>query len=169
MVTIRQVQETDGLALSLLLNQLDAETPFMAMGEQNSAEELSQHLGLFIDSAAQVLLVVETKDMQLIGFAIGITGYISGDRNTAALVIGIKQAHVGMGFGRQLLTHIEDWAQDAQLQQLELAVMNNNDNAIVFYENMGFKQQIIQPGSLVSELTKNELYMIKAVNLQEAE
>ena len=76
MVTIRQVKETDGLAFSQLLKQLDAETPFMAMGEHNSAEELSQHLGLFIDSAVQVLFVVEAQDKKLIGFAIGIAGYI---------------------------------------------------------------------------------------------
>ena len=116
MTIIRQVQEADGIALSKLLNQLDAETPFMAMGEQNSAEALTQHLGLFIDSAAQTLLVIEAKDTKLIGFAIGITGYIRGDSHTAALVIGIEQAHVGLGLGRQLLTHIEDWAQRSALQ-----------------------------------------------------
>lgn len=181
MVTIRQVKETDGLAFSQLLKQLDAETPFMAMGEHNSAEELSQHLGLFIDSAVQVLFVVEAQDKKLIGFAIGIAGYISGDSNTAALVIGIVQASVGMGLGRQLLAHIEAWAQRSALLQLELAVMIDNDNAIRFYEHAGFKQQlglpiasaikqaitppVTQENDQVNELTENELYMLKVVHL----
>lgn len=165
MVLIRQVQVTDAVALSALLSKLNAETPFMAMGEQNSAAELSEHLELFIDSATQVLFVIE-DGAKLIGFAIGITGYISGDSNTAALVIGIVQANIGMGFGGQLLAHIEAWAQGAQLQRLELTVMINNENAIVFYEKAGFKQQTVKPREMIPDLTENELYMLKVVNFK---
>jgi len=101
MVIIRPVKVTDAHALSTLFSQLNNETPFMAMGEKNSATELSRHLELFINSTTQVLYVIERDNHNLIGFAIGITGYISGDSHTASLVIGIQQASIGLGLGRQ--------------------------------------------------------------------
>jgi len=165
MVIIRPVKAADANALSALFSQLDNETPFMAMGEKNNAAELSEHLDLFINSATQVLYVIEQDGHKLLGFAIGITGYISGDSDTASLVIGIVQASIGKGLGKQLLLHVEAWARLHKLHQLELTVMIDNKNAIVFYENAGFKQQITKPAGMIDALTGNELYMAKAVNL----
>ena len=160
---IRPVKEADAKALSALLSPLDNETPFMAMGDNNSATELSEHLALFINSATQVLYVIEQDGHKLLGFAIGIAGYISGDSHTASLVIGIVQASIGKGLGQQLLLHVEAWARLHKLQQLELTVMIDNENAIVFYKHAGFKQQIAKPAGMIGELTENELYMVKVV------
>jgi len=165
MVIIRPVKVTDAHALSTLFSQLNNETPFMAMGEKNSATELSSHLELFINSTTQVLYVIERDNHNLIGFAIGITGYISGDSHTASLVIGIQQASIGLGLGRQLLAHVEEWARLSKLKQLELTVMISNTYAIVFYKNNGFKQLISKQQGVIDDLTENELYMVKAVNL----
>ncbi|GIC75977.1 GNAT family N-acetyltransferase [Moritella sp. F3] len=160
---IRPVRMSDAHALSILFTQLNTETPFMAMGEQNSAAELCEHLALFINSPTQVLYVIEAENQPLLGFAIGIAAYISGDRHSVSLVIGIEQASIGRGLGRQLLLQVEAWARLHQLQQLELTVMVNNINAIKFYENTGFKQQTIKPSGMVDDLASNELYMRKAV------
>lgn len=157
---------SDAQALSTLFSQLNDETPFMAMGEQNSAAELSENLALFINSATQVLYVIEEDNSKLLGFSIGITGYISGDRNTASLVIGIVQASTGKGLGQQLLLHVETWAQQSKLQQLELTVMLENKNAIAFYNTAGFKQQITKPAGMIGDFNENELYMLKAVKQQ---
>ena len=162
---IRPVKVTDAHALSVLFTQLNDETPFMAMGDKNSASELSEHLTLFINSATQVLYVIEQDNHKLIGFAIGITGYISGDSHTASLVIGIQQASIGLGLGGQLLAHVETWARLFKLKQLELTVMITNENAIVFYKTNGFKQLISKPQGMIDDLAENELYMVKAVNL----
>jgi len=159
MVIIRSVKDADANALSALFSQLDSETPFMAMGEQNSATELSEHLALFINSATQVLYVIEQDQYKLLGFAIGITGYISGNSHTAALVIGIQQASIGRGFGLQLLAHVEMWALRSKLTQLELTVMADNKNAIVFYNNHGFKPMAATSLGIV----EHELYMLKVL------
>ncbi|MDX2319061.1 MAG: GNAT family N-acetyltransferase [Moritella sp.] len=164
MLIIRPIKVCDAQALSALFSQLDDETPFMAMGEHNSAIELSEHLGLFINSATQVLYVIEQDGHKLLGFAIGISGYISGDSNTAALVIGIQQASIGKGLGRQLLAHVETWARLLKLKQLELTVIITNENAIGFYKRNGFKQIIVKPAGMIDDLTENELYMVKALN-----
>ncbi|QUM88055.1 GNAT family N-acetyltransferase [Moritella sp. 36] len=165
MEIIRPVKVTDAHALSALFSQLNNETPFMAMGEKNSATELSEHLALFINSATQVLYVIERDNHKLIGFAIGITGYISGDSQTASLVIGIQQASICLGLGGKLLAHVEAWARLSKLKQLELTVMIANKSAIVFYKNNGFKQLISKPQGMIDGLAENELYMVKAVNL----
>ncbi|MFT5807877.1 MAG: ribosomal protein S18 acetylase RimI-like enzyme [Moritella dasanensis] len=164
---IRSVKVSDAQALTTLLSQLNGETPFMAMGEKNSAAELCEHLTLFINSATQVLYVIEGDCAKLLGFAIGIIGYISGDTtgnsDSVSLVIGIEQASTGMGLGRQLLLHVEAWSRLHKLKQLELTVMIDNKNAIAFYKKAGFKLQAVKPLGMVEVLTENELYMLKAV------
>lgn len=164
MALIRAVKVSDAPALVALFTQLDNETPFMAMGEQNNAAELSESLGLFIDSPSQALYVIEQDAHNLLGFAIGITGYVSGDSNTVSLVMGIEQANIGRGLGRQLLLHVETWAQLHQLQQLELTVMVSNQNAIEFYKHNGFKQITSKSQGLIDDLTEHELYMLKRLN-----
>lgn len=164
MELIRPVKVSDAEALSALFSQLNDETPFMAMGEKNSATELSEHLALFINSSTQVLYVIEQDGYKLLGFAIGITGYISGDSNTASLIIGVQQASIGMGLGGQLLAHVEAWARLFKLQQLELTVMITNENAIVFYKGNGFKQIMSKPQGMIDGIAENELYMVKALN-----
>ncbi|WP_198551561.1 GNAT family N-acetyltransferase [Moritella sp. Urea-trap-13] len=162
-MVIRPVKVSDALVLSTLFCQLNDETPFLAMGEQNSAAELCEHLALFINSPAQVLYVIEAGEHKLLGFAIAITGYISGDSQRVSVVIGIEQASIGRGLGRQLLLHIDGWARLHQLPLLELTVMVNNENAIAFYENTGFKQQTVKPPGMIDDLADNELYMVKVV------
>lgn len=164
MVIIRQVKVSDAQALAALFSQLNEETPFMAMGENNSAVELSEHLSLFIDSATQVLYVIEQDGRDLLGFAIGITGYISGNGHAVSLIIGIKQANVGRGLGRKLLANVETWSRLHNLKQLELTVMIANENAIVFYENNNFKQLIAKPSGMIDGITENELYMVKVLD-----
>ncbi|MGC3833036.1 GNAT family N-acetyltransferase [Moritella viscosa] len=90
---------------------------------------------------------------------------MSGDSHTASLVIGIQQASIGLGLGRQLLAHVEEWARLSKLKQLELTVMISNTYAIVFYKNNGFEQLISKQQGVIDDLTENELYMVKAVNL----
>jgi len=165
MVIVRPVKISDAHALAALFSQLNNETPFMAMGEQNNATELSENLALFINSSTQVLYVIAQDDNTLLGFAIGITGYISGDHDSASLVIGIVQASIGRGLGRQLLAHVETWARLQKLKQLELTVMITNDNAIGFYRKSGFEQIIAKPQETIDGIAENELYMVKAVNL----
>lgn len=160
---IRPVNVSDAQVLAVLFSQLNSETPFMAMGEQNSAAELCEHLALFINSSTQVLYVIEQDKHKLLGFAIGITGYISGDNHSGSLVIGIEQASIGLGLGRQLFLHVDAWARLHQLKQLELTVMIDNKTAIEFYKKAGFKQQTVKPVGMVDGLTVNELYMIKVV------
>jgi len=43
--------------------------------------------------------------------------------------------------------------------------MISNTYAIVFYKNNGFKQLISKQQGVIDDLTENELYMVKAVNL----
>jgi len=164
MVIVRLVKISDAHALTALFSQLNNETPFMAMGEQNNATELSENLALFINSSTQVLYVIEQDDNTLLGFAIGITGYISGEHDSASLVIGIVQASIGRGFGRQLLAHVETWARLQKLRQLELTVMIDNKNAIVFYRKSNFKQIIAKPSGMIDAISENELYMVKQLD-----
>ncbi|WP_255554710.1 GNAT family N-acetyltransferase [Moritella sp. 24] len=167
MMIIRPVKVTDAEALSMLLSQLNGETPFMAMGEKNSAAELCAHLALFIEASTQVLYVAEqvlNNESSLIGFTIGIAGYVGHDMDAISLVIGVQQASIGVGLGRELLAHVETWARLLNYKQLELTVMITNKNAIVFYKNNGFKQIIAKPKGMIDGMTKNELYMVKVIN-----
>lgn len=50
----------------------------------------------------------------------------------------VAPTHRRLGIGRKLVAAIADWAHTQGAQTLELTVTSNNDQAIIFYERLGF-------------------------------
>ena len=73
--------------------------------------------------------------------ACGIAGALvePQDRNRAQLVsMWTAPAHRKQGVGRLLVNAVVDWAKIRRIQTLLLMVTSRNDDAIGFYERMGF-------------------------------
>lgn len=45
----------------------------------------------------------------------------------------------GQGLGRKLMTNIEDWASKRGLKQVEFNIWSQNQSALAFYEELGFR------------------------------
>jgi len=45
----------------------------------------------------------------------------------------------GKGHGKALINFLVDWAKTKEVQRMELHVLHNNENAIMFYRHLGFE------------------------------
>jgi GNAT superfamily N-acetyltransferase len=52
----------------------------------------------------------------------------------------VDEAHRGQGFGAELLSFVESWARERDCEYVALAVVDDNDAALEFYENEGMEQ-----------------------------
>lgn len=53
--------------------------------------------------------------------------------------IAVAASHQGRGIGRMLMEKIHQWGQAQGIAEIELQVWERNDQAIGFYENLGYQ------------------------------
>jgi ribosomal protein S18 acetylase RimI-like enzyme len=66
---------------------------------------------------------------------------ISGDRYAHIFLVFVSQQHRRQGIGRSLIKTAENWAKARGDRQIGLQVFLNNQTALNFYNNLGFKTQ----------------------------
>ena len=143
---IREAEPEDAAAFLALYERINSETDFMLFGRgelQVSVETQAQQIEQSAASGSGVMLLSEI-DGQLVGFARA-SRYI-GRRHAHCLYlgIGVLQAWVGRGIGRQLMTGVEQWARVRAFHRLELMVHVGNHPAIALYEKLGFEREGIR-------------------------
>lgn len=186
---IRHVRLNDAEALMGLFADLAGETDFMQFelsDTSSSLDEQESDLSSFIASMLNVdspedlsnevfqarAMVVPTQVMfvieelgALVGFAVGVAGYVSSNPQSLGLVMGIRQAQQGLGLGKQLLSALEPWAELQGYTALELTVMVHNSRAIQLYQSAGFILQGIRPDAFdLNGESVDELYMQKVLS-----
>lgn len=160
--SIRPVIIDDAKQLQDLFIQLESETDFMAIGQTDIAD-LAAYLPYFQHSHNQCFFVLEcdSDEPRILGFALALPQYISDDKQSLAVIMGLCQSHTGQGFGCELLNQLTQWAMSVQISKLELTVKRNNKVAIHFYDRHGFKEKQPDLHSGVAFDGLNELYMVK--------
>lgn len=188
MMQIRHVRLNDVGALVGLFSDLGDETEFMqfdladvssSLDEQES--DLRNFIAVTLNAASedlsmevsgsrasvpptQVMFVIELQG-ELIGFAVGVAGYVSSNPQSLGLVMGIRQAQQGLGLGTQLLAALDSWACLQGYTALELTVMANNSRAVQLYQSAGFILQGTRPDAFeLDGLSVDELYMRKELS-----
>ena len=125
------------------MDALDSETEFMLFepGErQLSLTRQSTLLSQATDSNQIAYYVIEDLALSLIaGFVRGQRTNNQRDQHNMRLVIGIRQAYTGQGWGLKLLEQLENWGKTRQVSRLELGVMTTNERAIKLYKKFGFE------------------------------
>lgn len=53
----------------------------------------------------------------------------------------MEESQRGKGFGKILIKEVYEYAKKAECMEVELFVMENNEEAIKFYEKQGFKTE----------------------------
>jgi RimJ/RimL family protein N-acetyltransferase len=166
-MNIRTIRESDSEQFLLLGKVVDQETQFMMLepGERTmTIEEQTQRIKSILSQDNQMIFVVEHEN-RLVGFLGAFGGGFYRNRHCAYIVIGIVQAYVGQGLGKQLFLALEKWAIDQKLHRLELTVMCHNERGIRLYQKMGFKTEGIKQDSLwVKGKYVDEYYMAKILS-----
>jgi diamine N-acetyltransferase len=65
----------------------------------------------------------------------------------------ITHLYRGRGVGRQLMQHVEQWAQQQRIGDVELLVWTFNQPALAFYEELGYVPRNIVLGKMLSPST----------------
>lgn len=140
---IREATPADAAAFLDLFERINSETEFMLLeaGElQVSVDAQARQFGETAASGSGVMMLSEV-DERLVGFAFA--RRYPGRRQAHSLYIGIGvlQALVGRGIGRQLMVAVEQWARARAFHRLELMVNVGNHRAIALYESLGFERE----------------------------
>lgn len=142
---IRTAVASDAAAFLDLWNALDTETEFMLFepGErQATLDDQKSKLAANEESDNVHLLVLDdTKNQLIAGFCAGRRNPNFRDNHSLHIVIGIRQHYTNQGWGRRLLTELEQWARSANMTRLELSVMEHNSSAIALYSALGFVKE----------------------------
>ena len=141
-INLREAQESDAEAFLDLWDALDTETEFMLFepGERKATLETQRtRLANAATEYVQIFVLVDRVAGFIAGFCAGRRSSNYRDKHTLHVVIGIRQAYTGSGWGFALLSELENWAKCHDISRLELSVMVNNSNAIALYKKFGFE------------------------------
>ena len=76
---------------------------------QTTLEQQHQMIQLFIHDPSRVMFVISTGT-DILGFIVGVGHGANRNRHSMHLVMGVRQAETGKGYGTQLMQHLEVWA-----------------------------------------------------------
>jgi len=129
--TLRAVRREDAARLVLLLDQLGYPTDLAAVQER---------LDYWLDDPSSSLIGAD-QEGELVGIAalhlipmLEVTGRFA---RLVALVVDDRCR--GQGLGRQLVTAVEERAQDAGCVKLEVTSSRRRDRAHAFYQALGYE------------------------------
>ncbi|TQV87178.1 GNAT family N-acetyltransferase [Aliikangiella coralliicola] len=69
---------------------------------------------------------------------------ISGETCGTVPLLAVSPKSQGLGIGKLLMAFAEKWAKDLGCRLLQLEVFANNSKANAFYQNIGFKPEILR-------------------------
>ncbi len=140
---IRESTPEDAAAFLDVFERINSETAFMLLeaGElQVSVEAQARQIEQAAASGSGVTMLSEIEG-RLVGFAFGRRSPGRRQAHCLYMGIGVLQAYIGRGIGRQLMMATEQWAGAHAFHRLELMVNVRNDRAIALYESLGFERE----------------------------
>lgn len=95
---------------------------------------------MLLNSGRGLVLVAEYNNT-VIGMCTGQTVISTAEGGYSLLVedVVVTSTYRGQGLGRQLLSTLENWAQQQNIHRLQLLADRNNTNALSFYTTTGWK------------------------------
>ena len=132
MTRLRQPNDADAVVLTELISQL---------GYPCSPSEIPARIGK-LASDPDVLLTVAEHDAKVVGL---VTGHIlhavhkSGPVAMLTALVVLESAR-GLGIGRQLVAHVEEWAVARGARTISLTSALRRAEAHEFYAKLGYEQ-----------------------------
>ena len=91
------------------------------------------------------IVIVEAPEGTPAGyvFARAATDYFTSQRHAHVEVLAVAPEYEGMGLGRALLDHVEEWAARQGYRQVTLNVFARNERARQVYEHLGYQPETV--------------------------
>ncbi len=150
-MTIRPAEETDAdavLALMKTIEQERDESQFLPGENLATAEEQTEQIRWMQQVPNRSFLLAFSGE-DLVGYVMALGGEFHIDTATAIVVMEILKDFRRKGFGRALMGQLEFWAREVPLHRLELTVLSTNQDAIAFYENLGYEREGVKRQSRI--------------------
>lgn len=140
---IRRAEKKDAQALLDYLNEVCRETDFLSFGTGEFGLTLEQEEANIEEQNERKNALNIVAEVQ--GKLIGKMHFTGGSRPRTAHVgdfgISISKAYWGYGIGTALIRYMIDWAKEAGIRKINLAVRTDNAAGIHLYKKMGFKEE----------------------------
>ncbi|MET1013927.1 MAG: GNAT family N-acetyltransferase, partial [Paenisporosarcina sp.] len=145
---------------------IDRESDFMLFGKDErklTVQAVRKRIGEWKKSLNSGMFVAILNG-EFAGFVILNGGTAPRSKHRAALVIGVLSAFYGKNVGTSLMKKAESFAHEAEIQRIELTVVENNERALALYKKMGYTIEGTRLHSLkIGDQFINELYMGKLI------
>ena len=162
---IRRCEINDADNMLKMLLELDKETEYMLFEADERPNDINRVKAMINQSInGDNLLLIATKDDNIIGFLSAQRGIIRKIKHTAYIVVGIREKFRGKGIGKKLFCELDLWAKENNISRLELTVMCPNSMAKQLYEKNGFevegtkRNSIFMNGKYIDEYYMSKIY-----------
>jgi RimJ/RimL family protein N-acetyltransferase len=138
---IREMQTTDSKQFVEFYDKLAKESEYLPIVPEEvseKTEKIIKHIEK--DNKLKKVFIAEEND-QIVGF-IGLKRvHFARLRHIAKLIIGVLDDYKRQGVGTKLMEFVEKWAKENEIRKLELTVVEDNDPAVEFFEEMDFEKE----------------------------
>ncbi len=144
LLTIRDAQVQDAVALLRYLDTIGGETDFLTFGAyefSHSLEEEEAYIQECLHTDNKLLILGLIND-EIVG-VLHFTGEAKRRmRHSGEFGVSVPKAHWGLGIGSHLIRAMIEWAKAGEvIRKINLRVRSDNVRAIRLYEKFGFTRE----------------------------
>jgi RimJ/RimL family protein N-acetyltransferase len=164
-LVVRPALLSDAARLVKLRRTLFSETHFMLLkpSEFKSTAKDEAHRIRFFDAKPNALLLVAEEGQELLGTLIVLGDELQRLHHSAALALGVKQAHWGRGIASRMIGNAIAWSRGRGIRRLELTVPTNNLRAVRVCLRAGFQIEGLRRASFAIEGRYVDEYLMSAI------
>lgn len=161
---IRAMEEQDAQAFIDFYNKLAEETDYIVISKEEVTEKTDKIINHIKKENKYKKVFLAIDDDKIVGF-IGIKRvHFARLRHIAKVMIGVLSDYRKQGIGKKLMSFIEDWAKENDIKRLEATVIEENDSAVEFFEEMDFEKEGTRENSVkIDGEYYDELFMAKII------
>lgn len=145
-ITIRDALKTDHDFILSLSPRL-AEVAKLSWHDKNTVQQMQDNyiLEMLNNAPAPHTTLIAERNGVSIGFIhiCSHTDGISNEKCASITLLAVSPNAQKMGVGQQLMQSAELWAKNQNYRLLHLEVFANNNHAQQFYQNLGFKPEML--------------------------
>jgi RimJ/RimL family protein N-acetyltransferase len=138
---IREMQTTDSKQFVEFYEKLANECEYLPIAPEEVDEKTEKILKHIEKENKLKRVFIAVENDKIVGF-IGIKRiHFARLRHVAKLIIGVLDDYKRQGIGTKLMEFVEKWAKENEIRKLELTVVEDNDPAVEFFEEMDFEKE----------------------------
>ncbi len=158
---IREIHQEDLEKFEEFYTQLAEESDYLPLAPEEMAEKLEKG-AMEEKNKARKKVFLAVEDEKIIGYLAITRSRLERLTHVAKLTLGVLEEYQRQGVATKLLEHAENWAEENDIKRLELTVVEDNEPAVGFFEEMDYDDEGTRKGSVKHEDDYiDEIYMAK--------